>query len=66
MFFIDQERSKLNITINASSSAQTLRYYKIIKSPFNKNKTATIKSKWNCKFLLPGLVEEVQCYNVPI
>ena len=45
MFFIDQEKSKLNITINASSGAQTLGYYKIIKSPFNKNKTATIKSK---------------------
>ena len=66
MFFIDQEKCKLNSIINASSVAQTRRYYKIIKSPFNKNKTATIKSKWNCKFLLPGLVEEVQCYNVPI
>ena len=66
MFFIDQEKCKLNSIINASSVAQTCRYYKIIKSPFNKNKTATIKSKWNCKFLLPGLVEEVQCYNVPI
>ena len=59
MFFFDQEESKLNSIINASSSAQTLRYYKIMKISFNKNKIATVKSKLNRKFLLPGVVEKV-------
>ena len=41
----DQEESKLNSNINANSGAHTLKHDKIIKSPFNKNHVATIKSK---------------------
>ena len=41
----DQEKSKLNSTINANSSAHTFTHDKIIKSPFNKNNVGTIKSK---------------------
>ena len=43
--FHDQEESKLNSTINTNSGAHTLTHDKIIKSPFNKNNIATIKSK---------------------
>ena len=43
--FHDQEESKLNSTININSGAHTLTHDKIIKSPFNKNNIATIKSK---------------------
>ena len=41
----DQEEGKLNSSINANSGAHTLTNDKIIKSPFNKNNVATIKSK---------------------
>ena len=41
----DQEECKLNSNINANSGAHTLKHDKIIKSPFNKNHVATIKSK---------------------
>ena len=41
----EQEESKLNSNINANSGARTLKIDKIIKSPFNKNNVATIKSK---------------------
>ena len=41
----DQEESKLNSTINVNSGAHTLPHVKIIKSLFNKNNVATIKSK---------------------
>ena len=41
----DQEENKLNSNINANSGAHTLTHDKIIKSPFNKNNVATIKSK---------------------
>ena len=43
--FHDQEESKLNSTININSGGHTLTHDKIIKSPFNKNNIATIKSK---------------------
>ena len=43
----DQEESKLGITINANSGVDALRHDKIIKSPFNKNNVATMKSKQN-------------------
>ena len=33
----DQEKSKLNNTINANSGAHTFTHYKIIKSLFNKS-----------------------------
>ena len=39
----DQEKIKLNSTINAHRGAHTLTDEKIIKSPFIKNKVATIK-----------------------
>ena len=42
--FPDKEESKLNSTIKAKSGAHTLARDKI-KSPFNKNNEATIKSK---------------------
>ena len=41
----DQEESKLNSTIKANNGAHTRTHDKIIKSPFNKNNVATIKSK---------------------
>ena len=41
----DQGESKLSSTINANSGAHALTHDKIIKSPFNKNNVATIKSK---------------------
>ena len=41
----DQEESNLNSTYKANSGAHTLTHDKIIKSPFNKNNVATIKSK---------------------
>ena len=41
----DQEESKLYSTINANSGAHILTHGEIIKSPFSKNKLATIKSK---------------------
>ena len=40
----DQEESKLNITIYSNSGAHTLTHDKIIKSQFNKNNVATIKT----------------------
>ena len=40
----DQEVSKLNSTIKTNSGADTLTHKKIIKSLFNKNNRATIKS----------------------
>ena len=42
--FHDLEESKLNSTINANSDAHTLTHDKIIKSLFNTNNLATIKS----------------------
>ena len=47
--FHDLEESKLNSTINANSDAHTLTHDKIIKSLFNTNNLATIKSKKNYK-----------------
>ena len=41
----DQEENKLNSTINANSDAHAIIHDKVIKSPFNKNNVATIKSK---------------------
>ena len=41
----DLEECKLNSTINISSGAHALADDKIIKSPFNMNNVATIKSK---------------------
>ena len=41
----DQEKSKLNSTINANSVAHTLTDDKIKKSPFNKKNVATTKTK---------------------
>ena len=41
----DQEESNLNSTYKANSGPHTLTHGKIIKSPFNKNNVATIKSK---------------------
>ena len=41
----DQEESKLNSTINANSGTRTLTHDKIVKSSFNNNNVATIKSK---------------------
>ena len=41
----EQEESKYSSTINANSGANTLTLDKIIKSSFNKNNIATIKSK---------------------
>ena len=43
--FHDQEESKLYSTIKANSGAHILTHGEIIKSPFSKNKLATIKSK---------------------
>ena len=43
--FHEQTEGKLNRIINANSSVHTLTHEKIIKSPFNKNSLATIKSK---------------------
>ena len=40
----DQEESKLNSTINANNGAHTLTHNQIIKSPFNENNLATIKT----------------------
>ena len=41
----EQEESKYSSTINANSGTNTLTLDKIIKSSFNKNNIATIKSK---------------------
>ena len=41
----DLEESKLNSNINMSSGAHALADDKMIKSPFNMNNVATIKSK---------------------
>ena len=41
----DQQESKLNSTINVNGGAHTLTHDKIIKSSFNKNNVATIKSQ---------------------
>ena len=58
----------LNSTFNANSDANTLTHDKIIKSQFNKNNVATIKTnKILTKILLLGSVEQVQwCQYVPI
>ena len=40
----DKEESKSNSAINANSDAHTLTHDQIIKSPFNKNNVATIKT----------------------
>ena len=45
--FHDQKERKLGITIDANSGVDALRHDKIIKSPFNKNNVATMKSKQN-------------------
>ena len=53
-----EEESKSNSTITANSGAHTLTRDQIIKSPYNKNNTATIKiSKILAKILLLGLPE---------
>ena len=41
----DQEESKLNSTINVNSGPHALTQDKMIKSPFDKDTVATIKSK---------------------
>ena len=41
----DQVKSKFHSTINANGGAHTLKHDKIIKGPFNKNNTATVKNK---------------------
>ena len=54
----DQEESKLNSTISENSGAHTLTHDKIIKSPFNKNNVATIKTnEIPAKILLLGPAE---------
>ena len=40
----DKEESKSNSAINVNSDAHTLTHDQIIKSPFNKNNVATIKT----------------------
>ena len=53
-------KSKLNNTIIANSDAHTLTHDKIIKSPFNKNNIATIKTnKILTKVLLVAPPEQV-------
>ena len=44
-FVTKKKVNKKKSTINANSGANTLTHDKIIKSPFNKNNAATIKSK---------------------
>ena len=41
----DEKENKLSSAINVNSGAHTLTHDKIIKSPFNKNSVATLKSK---------------------
>ena len=59
---LEQEESKLNITITVNSGAHTLTHDQIIiKSPYNKNNVEIIKTnKILPKILLLGLVEQVQ------
>ena len=58
----------VNSTFNANSDANTLTHDKIIKSQFNKNNVATVKTnKILTKILLVGSVKQVQwCQYVPI
>ena len=46
---LDQKERKLNSTIITISVVHTLTDDEIVKSPFNKADTATVKNNWNSK-----------------
>ena len=46
---LNQKERKLNSTIITISVVHTLTDDEIVKSPFNKADTATVKNKWNSK-----------------